>query len=217
MKSFKHVLPMDIEKESFRIIGEELSKMNIALPDDRADVIMRVIHTTADFDYASTLVFSGGCIEKACELLKAGSHIITDTNMSLSGINRKALSSLGGDVHCFMADETVAAEAKNRSLTRAFVSMEKAFSIDAPLIFAVGNAPTALVSLCEQMKIGNVPKLVVGVPVGFVNVEASKDMLELTCKEYDVPYIINKGRKGGSTVAVAICNALLYMVNSSRK
>ena len=217
MKELEHILPADIEKESFRIIGQELSEKGIALESETEAVVKRVIHTTADFDYASTLAFSPDCIEKACALLKAGAHIVTDTNMAVSGINKKALSSLGGDVHCFMACEEVAKEASERSVTRAYVSMEKAFSIDAPLIFAVGNAPTALVSLCDQMEKGLLPRLVIGVPVGFVNVEASKELLEKTCAEKDVPYIVNRGRKGGSTVAVAICNALLYMVNASRK
>lgn len=217
MSIVKHILPMDIEKESFRIIGEELSKRNIVLPADRADVVMRVIHTTADFDYASSLAFSDGCIEKVCTLLKDGVHIITDTNMALSGINKKSLSSLCCEAHCFMADEVVAQEAKKRAVTRAYVSMEKAFEIEAPLIFAVGNAPTALLSLCELMQKGFLPKFVIGVPVGFVNVEASKELLEKACAEHGVPFIINRGLKGGSTVAAAICNALIYKSLGSRK
>ena len=222
MTSFKHILPMDIEKESFRIIGAELSERHIALSDDKADVIMRVIHTTADFDYATSLAFSDGCIEKACALLKTGSLIITDTNMALSGINKKSLSALGCDAHCFMADEDVADEARNRSVTRAYVSMERAFSFDSTdkssrsLIFAVGNAPTALLSLCDLMQKGFIPQFVIGVPVGFVNVEASKVLLETTCAEHGVPFIVNRGLKGGSTVAAAICNALIYKTLGKR-
>ncbi|MBR1912183.1 MAG: precorrin-8X methylmutase [Treponema sp.] len=222
MVAFEHILPMDIEKESFRIIGAELSRRHIVLSDDKADIVMRVIHTTADFDYALTLAFSEGFFEKARSVLENSPHIVTDTNMALSGINKKSLSKLGGKGHCFMADDDVAKKAKDNSVTRAYVSMEKAFSEkaasfpDAPLVFAVGNAPTALLSLCNLMQKGFLPQVVIGVPVGFVNVEASKELLEQMCTEHGVPFIINKGLKGGSTVAAAICNALLYKTLGSR-
>ena len=166
-----------------------------------------VIHTSADFDYVHTLTYSKDAVSIAKELLKNGADIVTDTNMALAGINKKALAKLGGQAHCFMADEDVARIAKERGVTRAVVSMEKARSIEKPVIFAVGNAPTALIQLYEMMQESDWhPAFVIGVPVGFVNVEVAKELI----METDVPYIINVGRKGGSNVAAAICNALLY-------
>ncbi len=203
----EYVLPKDIESRSFEIITKELKQRGIAIPEDKAFIIKRAIHTTADFDYAHTLCYSENAVEKAFELLKAGADIVTDTNMALAGINKTALERLGGAVHCFMADEEVAREAKERGLTRAAVSMEHASRIGKPLIFAIGNAPTALISLREMYdKAEFVPDFVIGVPVGFVNVEAAKEMIMDT----GIPYIVNRGRKGGSNVAAAICNALLY-------
>ncbi len=207
MKNIEYVLPGDIEKRSFEIIGEELAKMNIVLPAEEEPVTKRVIHTTADFEYAETMTYSENAVKIARELLKNGAHIVTDTNMALAGINKKKLAALGGEAHCFMADEDVAAEAKERRVTRATVSMERAAKLDKPVIFAIGNAPTALISLYEMMEKGEFkPAFVIGVPVGFVNVVPAKELF----LEGDVPYIINRGRKGGSGVAAAICNALLY-------
>lgn len=204
------VKPGEIEKRSFEIIGQELAQRGITLPAEEEAVTKRVIHTTADFDYAQTLCFSEGAVSRALELLRGGADIVTDTNMARAGINKSILSSLGGEVHCFMADAEVVREAKERGVTRAFVSMERASRIGKNVIFAIGNAPTALISLYELMeKNGFRPDFVIGVPVGFVNVEAAK---ELFLKRDDVPYIINRGRKGGSNVAAAICNALLYQI-----
>ena len=136
-----------------------------------------------------------------------GADIVTDTNMALAGVNKKELAKYGGEAHCFMAEEEVAKIAKERGVTRATVSMEKAAQIEKPVIFAIGNAPTALIELYEMIQSGSYrPAFIIGVPVGFVNVEAAKDLILKT----DVPYIINRGRKGGSNVAAAICNALLY-------
>ncbi|MBE5826167.1 MAG: precorrin-8X methylmutase [Butyrivibrio sp.] len=203
----EYVLPGEIEKRSFEMIGKELDDMGITLPKDKAFLIKRAIHTTADFDYAKTLYFSDGAIDRVKELLKEGATIVTDTNMALAGINKKVLAELGGKALCFMADEDVAKEAKDRGLTRAAVSMEKAARLDGPVIFAIGNAPTALVALREMYdKKDYRPSFVIGVPVGFVNVEAAKELIIDT----DIPCIINRGRKGGSNVAAAICNALLY-------
>ena len=203
----ERLLPEEIEKRSFEIITEELTKRGIVLPLEQEMITKRVIHTSADFDYAHTLVYSKEAVSIAKELLVKGADIVTDTNMALSGINKKALAKLGGQVHCFMADKDVAGIAKKRGVTRAAVSMEKARSIEKPVIFAVGNAPTALIQLYEMMQEGDWhPAFVIGVPVGFVNVEAAKELM----METDVPYIINTGRKGGSNVAAAICNALLY-------
>lgn len=204
------VKPGEIEKRSFEIIGQELAQRGITLPAEEEAVTKRVIHTTADFDYAQTLCFSEGAVSRALELLRGGADIVTDTNMARAGINKSILSSLGGEVHCFMADAEVVREAKERGVTRAFVSMERASRIGKNVIFAIGNAPTALISLYELMEKNDFrPDFVIGVPVGFVNVEAAK---ELFLKRDDVPYIINRGRKGGSNVAAAICNALLYQI-----
>ena len=207
------MLPKDIESRSFEIIGQELKERGISIDEDKAFIIKRAIHTTADFDYADTLCFSENAVEKARELIRSGADIVTDTNMALSGINKGTLARFGGLVHCFMADEKVAAEAKERGLTRASVSMEYASRIEKPVIFAIGNAPTALISLREMYdNDGFKPAFVIGVPVGFVNVEAAKEMI----METDIPYIVNRGRKGGSNVAAAICNALIYDVAGSR-
>lgn len=199
--------PEEIETRSFEIITEELRERRILLPAEQEMITKRVIHTSADFDYAYTMTYSENAVSIAKELLKNGADIVTDTNMALSGINKKALAKLRGCAHCFMADEDVARLAKKRGVTRAVVSMEKAANIEKPVIFAVGNAPTALIQLYEMMQEGNWhPAFVIGVPVGFVNVEAAKELI----METEVPYIINRGRKGGSNVAAAICNALLY-------
>ena len=210
MREIEHVLPMDIEKNSFRIIGEELASQGVVLDEKYEAVIKRVIHTTADFEYVNTLTFSDGVMEKAKTALKNGATIITDTNMAAAGINKKALAGFGGEVICYMADEEVARIARERQITRAAVSMEKAARLDRSLIFAIGNAPTALIKLHEMITEGQVaPELIIGVPVGFVNVVASKELI----METSIPYIINKGRKGGSNVAAAICNALLYQLS----
>lgn len=207
MMKIEHILPKDIEKRSFEIISEELEAMKIGLPADKAFLIKRAIHTTADFEYARTLTFSEGAVPKMASLLRSGATVVTDTQMALSGINKKALAEFGGRVLCFMSDPDVAEEARARGLTRAAVSMERASCLPGPVIFAVGNAPTALISLRNLYDEGIfTPDFVIGVPVGFVNVEAAKELI----LETDIPYIINRGRKGGSNVAAAITNAVLY-------
>lgn len=207
MKRLELVPPREIENRSFEIIGEELQQRGITIPAEQESVTKRVIHTSADFEYAQTMCYSENAIAIARNLIRQGADIVTDTNMAMSGINKKMLAKFGGEVHCFMADEDVAAEAKARQITRASVCMEKASKINKPVIFAIGNAPTALVSLYEMIQMGTYrPAFVIGVPVGFVNVEAAKELI----METDVPYIVNRGRKGGSNVAAAICNALIY-------
>ncbi len=204
---FEIIKPMDIEKKSFEIITELLGDRKI--PEDRESIVKRVIHTTADFDYADNLVFSDNAVEDAIAALKGGCDIVTDTQMARAGINKTILGKLGGEVHCFMSDEDVAAEAKKRGITRATVSMEKAAKLEKPCIFAIGNAPTALIALKELMDAGILnPAMIIGVPVGFVNVVESKELII----ESDVPFIVARGRKGGSNVAAAICNALLYKI-----
>ena len=205
---------MEIEKRSFEILSQELEKRRIVLPADQEPITKRVIHTSADFEYVDTLKYSPGAVAKAKELIRNGADIVTDTNMALSGINKKLLAGFGGQVHCFMADETVAELAKERKTTRAAVSMEMAARIEKPLIFAVGNAPTALIQLYEMLQQGSYrPAFIIGVPVGFVNVEAAKELI----METDVPYIVNKGRKGGSNIAAAICNAIIYTMADRRQ
>ncbi len=209
----EHLLPEQIEQRSFEIIDGELKKRGIVLPKEQEMITKRVIHTTADFEYTDTLTFSEGAVGIARELLKKGADIVTDTNMALSGINKRSLAGLGGEVHCYMADETVAKLARERGTTRAAVSMEMAAKIQKPVIFAVGNAPTALIQIYEMMQGSDWrPAFVIGVPVGFVNVEAAKELILQT----DVPFIINRGRKGGSNVAAAICNALIYELTRNR-
>ena len=201
--------PMDIEKRSFAIITELLGDRR--LDPEKELVIKRVIHTTADFDYVDNLAFSDHAVQKAIAALRAGCDIVTDTQMAKAGINKTILASLGGEVHCFMSDADVAAEAKERGVTRAFVSMERAAALPKPCIFAIGNAPTALFSLEALMEAGKLhPALIIGVPVGFVNVVESKERLFAVCEKHGVPAIVAMGRKGGSNVAAAICNALIY-------
>lgn len=200
--------PDEIEKESFARIRRE---MRTSPPADRAPVILRAIHATADFDYEDSLVFSGSAVSGALEALRGG-LLVTDTNMALAGVNKPALARVGCEACCFMADPEVAADAKARGITRAAVSMEKAARIQGrPLLFAVGNAPTALLRLADLLEAGQVrPALVIGVPVGFVNVVESKERL-IEAASGRTEYIVARGRKGGSTVAAAIVNALLYM------
>lgn len=243
----EQVLPTEIERRSFELIQQELDEMKVALEPEHELVIKRAIHTTADFDYARSLVFSSQAVKKGIEALKNGGVIITDTNMGKSGINKKAVSGLGGEVVCFMADEDVALNAAAKGTTRAVASMEKAARLfggqgqgttsqpgpsgqqgpagqpgptvhvpetpapgPRPCIFAIGNAPTALVRLYELIQAKEIrPALVIGAPVGFVNVVQSKELI-LTLE--DTPFIVARGRKGGSNVAAAICNALLYQM-----
>ena len=207
MENIEYVRPQDIEKRSFAIISKELEEKGIVLQKEQELVTKRAIHTSADFDYAKTMTYSDHAVEIAKKLIQNGADIVTDTNMALAGVNKKELAKYGGEAHCFMAEEEVAKIAKERGVTRAAVSMEKAAQIEKPVIFAIGNAPTALIELYEMMQSGKYrPAFIIGVPVGFVNVEAAKDLILKT----DVPYIINRGRKGGSNIAAAICNALLY-------
>lgn len=211
MENKKHieldnVLPADIEARSFEIIRSELPH---PVPEELAPVIIRAIHTSADFEYADSLCFSEGVMDIARKALKNGATIVTDTNMALAGINRGALEKLGCRKICFMADPEVAAAAKEKGFTRAAASVDKAASINGPLIYAVGNAPTALVRLYEKISNGEMkPDLIIGVPVGFVNVVQAKELIMTA----GVPYIVARGRKGGSNVAAAIVNALMYTI-----
>lgn len=202
----ENVKPMEIETKSFEIITQELG--DIKLIPGTETIVKRCIHTSADFDYAQNLCFSDGAVEKAREALRRGTGIVTDTQMAKAGINKKTLSRFGGEVHCFMSDEDVARAAKENGTTRATACIDKAAAMGEDFIFAVGNAPTALVRLYELIREGKIhPALIIGVPVGFVNVVQSKELIMQT----DVPYIVARGRKGGSNIAACICNALLYL------
>lgn len=205
-----HTLPADIERTSMEIITQELQTRGFVCQADGADVIKRVIHTTADFDYADNLRFTPGAVENGVAVLLRKATIITDTNMTKAGVSKPSLQRLNGAIQCFMTDETVASAAKENGTTRAVAAMEKAAREYPNAIFAIGNAPTALLCIVELIRKGLRPALVIGVPVGFVNVEESKEMLWKVCREYHLPAIVAMGRKGGSTVAAAICNALLY-------
>ena len=208
----QRVAPAEIEARSMEIIQSELGERTF--PAEVLPVVKRVIHTTADFDYADNLIFSPGAVEKGVAAIKAGCTIVTDTQMARSGINKRVLEKFGGEAVCFMSDPDVAAEAKARGVTRAAVSMERAAKLDRTLILALGNAPTALVRACELLEEGAMhPALIIGAPVGFVNVVESKELL-LT---EEVPYIVARGREGGGNVAAAICNAMLYLASGNAR
>lgn len=208
----ENILPEQIESRSFAIIESELPK-DREIDALQKPIIKRVIHTTADFDYLENLKFSEGAVERALAALKGGACIVTDTNMAKAGVNKASLAKLGGEVYCYMADEDIAAEAEKRGCTRATLCMDKAAKLERPLIMAVGNAPTALIRICELISEEKLkPELVIGVPVGFVNVVQSKELM----MQSGTDYIVAAGRKGGSNVAAAICNALIYMATGER-
>lgn len=207
----EYVLPEDIEKRSFEIIESELGKADLA--DDIKPIVMRAIHTTADFDYLENLYFSENAVQTALKIIKDGAVIVTDTNMAKAGINKSVLARHGCECVCYMADPEVAQAAKSAGSTRAAASVDKAAKLGKPVIYAVGNAPTALVRICEHINNNSfIPDFVIGAPVGFVNVVQSKEMLIAS----GIPCIAARGRKGGSNVAAAICNALLYMLDAEK-
>ena len=196
--------PMDIEKQSFAIIESELTT---DIPHIYKPIVKRVIHTTADFSYETSMTFSDGVVNKALNAIRSGVDIVTDTNMAKSGISHKMAEKFGCQLNCYMADEDV-------EVTRAAISVEKAAERNAGCIMVVGNAPTALMRIRELYDAGKFcPSLVIGVPVGFVNVvEAKEDIINSS-----MPYIVARGRKGGSNVAAAVMNALFYMAADDDK
>lgn len=197
--------PMGIEKRSFEIIGSEMHEHNFS--EEELQIVKRVIHTTADFEYQDLIEISEGAIEAGVSALKNGAKIYTDTKMALSGMNKRALKELNASVECYVGLEEVFKLAKEKEITRSMAGVELAAKENVD-IFVFGNAPTALFKLRELIKEGKAnPKLIVAVPVGFVGASESKEDLD----ELGIPYIRVKGRKGGSTVAAAIINALLYM------
>lgn len=208
-KEFLFVKPGEIEKESFHIIGEELEEQGISLEKIKAPYIMRCIHTSADFSYAKTLYFSKNAIEILEGLIRQGASIICDTNMALAGVNKTALKKNNCEAHCFMADERIREIAQKEEITRAAASMQAATHLDGKKIFAIGNAPTALIELDKlHREQGFVPDFIIGVPVGFVNVEYAKELIIKS----NIPCIVNRGRKGGSNIAACLVNAALYSV-----
>ena len=229
LNDLEQVRPADIEKRSFEIITKELGDKEL-IPGTEP-IVKRCIHTSADFDYADNLVFSDNVVERALRAIRNGASIVTDTQMAKAGINKKRLAQYGGEIYCFMSDEDVARMAKENGTTRASACMDKAAAMwrdrdrrekgaageneenesrENGLIFAIGNAPTALVRLYELIDEGKLnPELIIAAPVGFINVVQSKELI-LTLK--DIPYIVAGGRKGGSNIAACICNSLLYML-----
>ena len=206
----QHTQPADIERASMAIITEELSARGIVVPQEHAAVVLRVIHATADFDYAENLHFTPDAVRLGVEALAGGAPIVTDTNMALAGVSKQGLEKFSSSAYCYMADPVIAALARAHSITRAAASMLYAAECHPGAVFAIGNAPTALLTLTQRIRDGLRPALVIGVPVGFVNVVESKESLFSVCSACGVPAIAAMGRKGGSGVAAAICNALLY-------
>ncbi|MDR0523064.1 MAG: precorrin-8X methylmutase [Candidatus Methanoplasma sp.] len=199
------VKPEEIEKRSMEIIASELGGRTWEEP--RFSIIKRCIHTSADFEYADSLAFSDDAENIGVRLLRGGAHIVTDTKMAAAGINKNRLKSFGGEVHCYISDDDVIEEARRRGVTRAAVAMEKASALEGDVVYAIGNAPTALFSLCDLVRSGRArPSLVIGAPVGFVNIIESKEEI----MKLGLPYIVARGRKGGSNIAATICNAMLY-------
>ncbi|MFI3207527.1 MAG: precorrin-8X methylmutase [Eubacteriales bacterium] len=208
-----YYLPQEIEEKSFQIITEELQEMGIEVEEKIAPILKRVIHTSADFEYVENLKISDTAIDEALKALEEGCVIVTDTNMALAGISKPSLAKLGCEACCYISDEDVKNKAKEQGTTRATQAIIKASEVEKPLILAIGNAPTALIQLTDMIERGEIaPKLIIGVPVGFVNVVESKELI----MKSSIPYIVAKGRKGGSNVAAAIVNAILYMKNPSR-
>ncbi|MGL6106618.1 cobalt-precorrin-8 methylmutase [Romboutsia sp.] len=202
--------PMMIEEKSFEMIQEIIddTRPNYEFKSKVEEkIIKRCIHTTADFEYLDILKISESAVDSIVEALKNNATIYTDTNMALSGINKKRLEDLGCKYKCLVADEETAKLAKEKFITRSMAAVEIAAKEPGRKIFVLGNAPTALYKVMEMKNSGELEvDAIVGVPVGFVGAEESKDELENT----NIPYIISKGRKGGSNLAAAIVNAILY-------
>lgn len=206
---FEIVSPREIEEKSMATITAELNGRT--WPEPEFSVVKRCIHTSADFDYADNLVFGNDAANKGVEIFRNGCVVVTDTKMAAAGINKNALGRHDCEVKCFISDPDVIEEAKARGCTRATVCMEKAARETRPVIFDIGNAPTALIEIDNLIRTNKIrPAMIIGVPVGFVNVVESKELIIQTCEEYGIPYIVAKGRKGGSNIAATICNALLY-------
>lgn len=205
--------PEEIETESFRIIDAEAG--DHGWPDAEWQIVRRAIHTSADFEYARSMVFSDDAVEKAVAALRGGAGIVTDTNMALSGISKPRLATWGCSVSCHVADPDVAEQAKAEGVTRSITAMRKGVANPENRIFVIGNAPTALFELLRLIESGAAdPALIIGLPVGFVGAEESKNALA-SCT-HSIPFITNIGRKGGSNVAAAVVNALAILAASQQ-
>lgn len=210
-----HLRPEEIESESFRIIDGEVGPHQ--WPSAEWQIIRRVIHTSADFEYCRSVLISPDAVAAGLAALRAGCNVVTDTNMALAGINKQRLATWGGSVACFIADPDVAKKATEQGVTRAIMAIRKALTDPANGIFMIGNAPTALFELLRQVREERVrPALVIGFPVGFVGAAESKEELVRVAEEFDLPFITARGRKGGSNVAAAVLNALMILATESR-
>lgn len=204
-------VPMDIERRSFEIIESEMGKSKDRFKEFEMPVVKRAIHTTADFNYGEIIEFSESFMDSASKAISGGCKIYCDTKMIVNGLSKKNLEKFGCTAYSLVSDPDVAAEAKRRGVTRSIVGMEKAAADPDTKIFLIGNAPTALFTLLEMIESGKAktPDLIVGVPVGFVGASESKEEL---AKRSELPYVLTKGRKGGSTVAVSIMHGILYQL-----
>ncbi len=200
--------PEEIEAESFRIIDCEVGEHD--WPEPQWQVVRRAIHTSADFEYSRTMIFSEGAVERAIKAIRDGAAIVTDTTMALSGIAKARLAPFGCTLSCHVADPDVAGQARHEGITRSIAAMRKAVAATPGALFVIGNAPTALFELLRLIGGGTAePALVIGLPVGFVGAEESKNAL--AAMGVPVPFITNMGRKGGSNVAAAVVNALAIL------
>ena len=205
-----HLRPEEIEKESFRIIEAEVGPHSWSPAE--WPVVRRAIHTSADFDYARSMTFSPDAVRCGIAALQSGRGLVTDTTMALAGINKQLLARFGSNVSCHVADPDIAVAARKEGITRSILAMRRAAEDPGNAIFVIGNAPTALFELLRLVREqGLRPDLVIGLPVGFVGADESKDALIREASEFDIPFITNRGRKGGSNVAAAVVNALLLM------
>ncbi|MBO8171522.1 MAG: precorrin-8X methylmutase [Bacillaceae bacterium] len=200
------VQPQEIEGKSFQIITEELGEHSFT--EEQYPVVQRVIHASADFELGRSLIFHPDAIRAGIEAVRTGKRVVADVQMVQVGISKARLEKFGGDVKVYISDPDVVEEAKRLNTTRAIVSMRKAAKEAEGGIFAIGNAPTALLELIRLVKEGEArPGLIIGMPVGFVSAAESKEELA----KLDVPFITNRGRKGGSAVTVAAVNAIIRM------
>ncbi|MCP3794980.1 precorrin-8X methylmutase [Paenibacillus polymyxa] len=200
------VQPQEIEGKSFEMITEELGEHPFTA--EQYPVVQRVIHASADFELGRSMVFHPKAIEAGIAAIRAGQQVVADVQMIQAGLSKDRIRQFGGDVHVYISDPDVMEEAKRLNTTRAIISMRKAIQAGEGGIYAIGNAPTALLELIRLVKEGAAkPGLVIGMPVGFVSAAESKDEL----RKLDIPFITNIGRKGGSTIVVAALNAISLM------
>jgi precorrin-8X/cobalt-precorrin-8 methylmutase len=204
--------PHEIEQLSFKIIDKEAGQHSF---DSKTwAIVRRMIHTSADFDYIKSVCLHPSAIEAGIHALSKGKNIITDTEMLRAGIRKKSVQTFGGETICLISDPKVSEVSKKNSTTRSLTAVDFALEHMQDGIYAIGNAPTALMRLIELCR-NNIakPALIIGLPVGFVNASESKAMLT----ELNIPYITNKGRKGGSNIAASVVNALIILAEHEQK